>query len=112
MSALRKVMIERAATAMREAKISDDEGGFPRLFDLLDFSGENKAHTVTNGLAAAAVTATMKIMEEVLIATQAEWLNIAETAAKHGRAHSHTEAMAIAGVHDALILKVREAQLP
>ncbi|WP_387425127.1 hypothetical protein [Sphingomonas melonis] len=42
---------------MRNAVIRDDEGEFPRLFDLLDFSGENKAHTVTYGLAAAAIIA-------------------------------------------------------
>lgn len=45
------------AEAMRNAVIRDDEGEFPRLFDLLDFSGENKAHTVVYGLARAAIIA-------------------------------------------------------
>ena len=50
-------IIEAMCLAMRTAVISDDEGEFPRLFDLLDFSGENKAHTVTRGLAKAAYLA-------------------------------------------------------
>lgn len=49
--------VERVARAMREAVIRDDEGEFPRLFDLLDFSGENKAHTVVNALATVAIKA-------------------------------------------------------
>jgi len=50
-------IVERVAKAMREAVIRDDEGEFPRLFDMLDFSGENKAHTVVNALARAAIEA-------------------------------------------------------
>lgn len=49
--------LEAVAEAMRNAVIRDDEGEFPRLFDLLDFSGENKAHTVVYGLARAAIVA-------------------------------------------------------
>jgi hypothetical protein len=49
--------IYAAMDAMQNAVISDDEGEFPRLFDLLDFSGENKARAVTHGLAHAAVYA-------------------------------------------------------
>ena len=49
--------LEAVAEAMRNAVIRDDEGEFPRLFDLLDFAGEHKAHTVTYGLAAAAIIA-------------------------------------------------------
>jgi hypothetical protein len=48
--------VEVAAKAMANAVIRDDEGEFPRLFDLLDFGGENKAWTVTRGLARAALT--------------------------------------------------------
>ena len=58
-------LIERAASAMQNAVIRDDEGEFPRLFDLLDFSGENKAVTVTRGLAAAAVEAIVNTPETV-----------------------------------------------
>jgi len=50
-------MIEAVSRAMRDAVIYDDEGEFPRLFDLLDFSGENKAHTVVDALAQAAINA-------------------------------------------------------
>lgn len=32
--------------AMAESCATDDEGEFPIMLDLLDFSGENKAHTV------------------------------------------------------------------
>jgi hypothetical protein len=32
--------------AMSESKARDDEGEFPAMLDLLDFSGENKTHTV------------------------------------------------------------------
>lgn len=49
--------IETLAEAMQNAVIRDDEGEFPRLFDLLGFSGENKARTVTRSLAAAVLTA-------------------------------------------------------
>lgn len=49
--------VETLAEAMQNAVIRDDEGEFPRLLDLLGFSGENKARTVTRGLATAAFTA-------------------------------------------------------
>ncbi len=61
-------IIEAMCEAMRSAVISDDEGEFPRLFDLLDFSGENKAHTVTRGLAKAAYLAALPIITEEIIA--------------------------------------------
>jgi len=52
-----EALVERVARAMQNAVIHDDEGEFPRLFDLLDFGGENKAVTVTRGLALAAIEA-------------------------------------------------------
>ena len=48
-------LVEKVARAMANAVIRDDEGDFPRLFDLLDFSGENKAWTITYGLTRAAI---------------------------------------------------------
>lgn len=48
-------MLPAVARAMQNAVIRDDEGEFPRLFDLLGFSGENKAHTVVNTLARVAI---------------------------------------------------------
>lgn len=62
--AIKDEAIEAMARAMREAVIRDDEGEFPRLFDMLDFSGENKAHTVVRGLATAAFTACMERLKE------------------------------------------------
>lgn len=50
-----KMLIDAISDAMANAVIRDDEGEFPRLFDLLGFSGENKAWTVTDGLAEAAL---------------------------------------------------------
>lgn len=52
-----EALVEAMARAMANAVIRDDEGEFPRLFDLLDYSGENKSWTVTYGLARAALTA-------------------------------------------------------
>lgn len=51
--------VAKVADAMRNAdNISTGEGGvFPRLFDLLDFSGENQARLLVNGLAQAAIAA-------------------------------------------------------
>ena len=69
--------IERAAEAMASAVIRDDEGEFPRLFDLLDFSGENKAWTVARGLARAVAP----IIEAALRGQQ--WQGI-ESAPKDG----------------------------
>lgn len=53
----RKLTLDRVADAMCNAVIRDDEGEYPRLFDLLGFSGENKARTVVRGLARAALEA-------------------------------------------------------
>lgn len=39
--------------AMAESRASDDEGQFEPMCDLLDFSGENKAHTVLRAAWAA-----------------------------------------------------------
>jgi len=50
-------VIRDMANAMANAKIGSDEGDFPRLFDMLDFSGENNAWLVTYGLARAALEA-------------------------------------------------------
>jgi hypothetical protein len=49
--------VERVARAMQNAELSDGEGNTYRLFDLLDFSGENKAVTITRQLAEAALQA-------------------------------------------------------
>lgn len=38
--------IHAITRAMAESRAHDDEGEFPIMLDLLDFSGENKAHTV------------------------------------------------------------------
>lgn len=53
----RAAIVEQMADAMRAAVIRDDEGEFPRLFDLLDCSGENKSRTIVRGLASAALDA-------------------------------------------------------
>lgn len=55
-----KTMIDKMADAMANAVIGSDEGDFPRLFDMLDFSGENNAWLVTRGLARAALEALLK----------------------------------------------------
>jgi hypothetical protein len=44
--------------AMSESKARDDEGEFPAMFDLLDFSGENKTHTVLKAAYKAMLSAT------------------------------------------------------
>jgi hypothetical protein len=49
--------VERVARTMQNAELSDGEGNTYRLFDLLDFSGENKAVTITRQLAEAALSA-------------------------------------------------------
>lgn len=41
-------------TAACESRAKDDEGEFPALADLIDFSGENKTHTVVRTAIAAA----------------------------------------------------------
>lgn len=56
------VMVPREPTyellrAMSESVAVDDEGPFPPLFDLLDFSGENKTYTVLRAAYAAMIAA-------------------------------------------------------
>jgi hypothetical protein len=60
--------VERVARALRDAVLNDGEGNTYRLFDLFDFSGENKAHIVTNALASAAMRATRLIDAKALLA--------------------------------------------
>ena len=55
--------VETVARAMCEAVLSDGEGNTYRLFDFLDFSGENKAHTVVGQLATAALAAATPLIE-------------------------------------------------
>ncbi len=43
--------------AMSESRARDDEGEFPAMFDLLDFSGENKTRTVLIAAYSAAIKA-------------------------------------------------------
>jgi hypothetical protein len=49
--------LKAAAMAMQNAELSDGEGNTYRLFDLLDFGGENKAVIITRQLARAALEA-------------------------------------------------------
>lgn len=44
--------------AMAESRAVDDEGEFPAMLDLLDFSGENKTRTALEAAYVAAITAT------------------------------------------------------
>lgn len=44
-------------SAMNCSKARDDEGEFPMMVDLLDYSGENKAHTALKAAYAAAIAA-------------------------------------------------------
>jgi hypothetical protein len=53
----RDAVIEAMSDAMRASQAFDDEGTFPILLDLLDFSGENKARTVTRFAAKDALAA-------------------------------------------------------
>lgn len=46
--------------AMAESRAIDDEGEFPAMLDLLDFSGENKTLTVLEAAYVAAITAKEK----------------------------------------------------
>lgn len=66
------------ATALQEARLCDGEGNFYRLFDLLDFSGENKARMITDQLAKAAIDALQSIPEplsdEGVSAELRQWL--------------------------------------
>ena len=41
-----RVATHRMISAMATSSATDDEGEFPALMDLLDFSGENARHTV------------------------------------------------------------------
>lgn len=43
--------------AALESVAVDDEGAFPSMLDMLDYSGENKAHTVIRAALKAAVAA-------------------------------------------------------
>jgi hypothetical protein len=53
-----EALVERVALAMQNAELNDgDEGNTYRLFDLLGFSGENKAVMITRQLARAAIEA-------------------------------------------------------
>jgi hypothetical protein len=53
-----EALVELAALAMQNAELNDgDEGNTYRLFDLLGFSGENKAVMITRQLARAAIEA-------------------------------------------------------
>lgn len=56
------VMVPREPTyellrAMSESVAVDDEGPFPPMFELLDFSGENKTYTVLRAAYAAMLAA-------------------------------------------------------
>jgi hypothetical protein len=51
----REQLIERIARALADSQARDDEGQFPRLFELIDFSGENKTWTVLREAAVAAL---------------------------------------------------------
>jgi len=42
-------------SAMATSKARDDEGEFPMMLDLLDYSGENKTHTVLKAVYVAAI---------------------------------------------------------
>lgn len=50
-------MIKRVEQAIAEVKVSDDEGEYPPLCDLIEFSGENKFRTVVTAIAIAAMRA-------------------------------------------------------
>ncbi len=54
----REAEIEQRRAGL-ECKARDDEGEFPPLIDLLDFSGENKAHTVIRAVYAAMIAASL-----------------------------------------------------
>jgi hypothetical protein len=43
--------------AMAESRASDDEGEYPAMLDLMDFSGENKTHTALRAAYVAALSA-------------------------------------------------------
>jgi len=62
-------VIQDMAKAMANAKIGSDEGDFPRLFDMLDFSGENNAWLVTYGLARAALEAVRDSFTDPVVGT-------------------------------------------
>jgi hypothetical protein len=74
-----EALVERVALAMQNAELNDgDEGNTYRLFDLLGFSGENKAVMIARQLARAAIEAlparnderALKLVEAVKTAIQ------------------------------------------
>ena len=52
-----EVPTQAMISAMASSQARDDEGEFPMLMDLIDFSGENKLHTCLIAAYAAAVSA-------------------------------------------------------
>jgi hypothetical protein len=50
-------LVRMVARAMQNAALNDGEGNTYRLFDLLDFSGENQSVIITRQLAQAAIEA-------------------------------------------------------
>lgn len=59
-----KAMREPAPTrAMAESVAVDDEGSFGPLLDILDFSGENKTHTVLRAAWEAGIDAALDPLE-------------------------------------------------
>jgi hypothetical protein len=52
----RKQLIDQITEALAASKALDEEGEFPRLFELIDFSGENKTWTVLRAAAEAALS--------------------------------------------------------
>ena len=68
-----KALREAVARAMKDAHIHDDEGPMLRLFDLLGFSGENKANMVVNALADAAIAVALERAAQVADAASFQW---------------------------------------
>jgi hypothetical protein len=61
----REQLIERIVQALASSKARDDEGDFPRLFELIDFSGEDKTWTVLRAAAEAALSAVEQDSTEI-----------------------------------------------
>lgn len=70
--------VEAVARALADLEIDNGEGGKYRLFELLDFSGENQTRVVIRTIAQAALSAARPFIA-------AEWQPI-ETAPKDGSA--------------------------
>ncbi len=51
----REQLVEKIAQALADSQARDDEGQFPRLFEHLDYSGEDKIWTVLRAAAVAAL---------------------------------------------------------